>query len=399
MTRTEERLTDALAARAAAVREDSLRPLTAPAREPRRVVGRWLTRLVPLSAAIGLAAAVVLVVEAGHLVHQRPSSFGSFADIATASSPPPYYVQQQTNVMIVRSTKTSRKTEAFGAPYPWNYVTTPWGVEDAVAGSANGKVFVAALTDESRRRTALFRFSLTRSGRVTGFHQIPHAVIFGLDQVSLAVSPDGTWAAISGTPQTRSQATGGDGFPRGQARIIVVSTLTGQLKVWQGGLTRPGSELTFPSISWGPSDSLYVLAQWCKSGIWQGVCLDSHPVTVVRRIDAAGPGGSLSNSSVLLRGTPVYPLILQAVVTADGRSIIALIGNGSHVTVVRFDARTGQPIAVPYRLQGRNYSGMFLTIDGTGRYIFLDGNLFGWLHDGRFHDARNWTTAAGVVAW
>src|SRR5215470_10970566 len=54
MTATEDRLREALAAAASAVREDTLRPLTVPERGPRR----WPRLLAPVAA----AAAVLLIV-------------------------------------------------------------------------------------------------------------------------------------------------------------------------------------------------------------------------------------------------------------------------------------------------------------------------------------------------
>jgi hypothetical protein len=98
-------------------------------------------------------------------------------------------------------------------------------------------VFVAAFTRDGIRKTALFRFSLTSTGRVAGFRQIPQAVIPGLDRVSLAVSPDGAWAAISGTAQTRAEAASGGGIRAARRGSSWSTPGPGRRKVWQGGLT------------------------------------------------------------------------------------------------------------------------------------------------------------------
>lgn len=72
MTRTEERLTDALAARAAAVAADSIRPLPAPAAGRfRRHLGsrRWSVSVVPLAAAASIAAVLSMLTQ-----HHQPGT-------------------------------------------------------------------------------------------------------------------------------------------------------------------------------------------------------------------------------------------------------------------------------------------------------------------------------------
>ena len=56
MTRTEERLADALGASARRVRDDRLRPLTEPDLNPGSGRGAWPRRLAPFAAAVGLLA-------------------------------------------------------------------------------------------------------------------------------------------------------------------------------------------------------------------------------------------------------------------------------------------------------------------------------------------------------
>jgi hypothetical protein len=359
----------------------------------------WLSAVILVAA--GSAAAVTIIAH-------RPRSF---ADVAAGRSAPPYEVEGGSSLVIVRSTATGDKTAALWAPHDWSYQTHV--LEDGVAGSADGKVFVAAFTEDDTRKTALFRFSLTSTGLVAGFRQIPHAVISGLDQVSLAVSPDGAWAAISGTAQTRAETTSGEGYPRGQARIFVINTRTGRLRMWRGGLTRPGFELTFPSMSWGSARSLYVLAQWCRRQAFpQGnvACNAYHaqPVAELRVIDTAGPGGSLRQAPPVIQDSPQYPLILQAIATDSGKAIIALVRNGRHVSVVRIDARTGNVDAVLYRHAAPAFNGRtgpylaFLAVDGTGRYVLVneDGNdLAGWIHRGRYHSLLSRNGNGSGVAW
>jgi len=344
------------------------------------------------------------------LVLARPPA--PFADVASGVSPPPFYVDGGNSLVVVRATATGDKTGSVWAPHAWAYMTHQ--LQDAVAGSADGKVFVAAFVNDDTMKTALFRFSLTSSGRVTGLHLIPHSVIPGLDQVSLAVSPDGTWAAVSGTPLYRAEAAGSQIGPRGQASIMVINIRTGRRVFWRGGLRVPGRQLTFPSLSFGSDDSLYVVAQWCQGQVdYFGTvaCAAWHsppPLTKLMLLDAASRGGSLAGARPVRVVSARFPLILQAVAADAGEAIVALVREGRQVSVVELDARTGRLDAVLYRHRSPTCEGFagpcaaFLAVDGTGRFVFLSENFgrpFGWLHAGRFH-ALSWQVSdIGQSAW
>jgi hypothetical protein len=344
------------------------------------------------------------------LVVARPPA--PFADVASAVSPPPFYVDGGNSLLVVRATVTGDKTGSVWAPHAWAYMTNQ--LQDAVAGSADGKVFVAAFVNDDTMKTALFRFGLTGSGQAIGLRLIPHSVIPGLDQVSLAVSPDGTWAAVSGTPLYRAEAAGSQIGPRGQAAIMVINLRTGRRAFWRGGLTVPGRQLTFPSLSFRSDDSLYVVAQWCRRQVdyfGNVACAAWHsppPLTGLMLLRPAGRGGSLAAARPVPAVSGRYPLILQAAATDDGKSILALVRRGRQVSVVELDARTGRLGAVLYRHRSPSCEGFagpcaaFLAVDGTGRYVFLSENFgrpFGWLHAGRFH-ALSWQFSdIGQSAW
>ena len=107
MTRTEERLADALDAAARALREDTLRPLLVPERPRHRPA---------LAAPLAAAAALLLVVGVGVAIAKlaapgRPSS--------TVPGPPPYYVEAGFvgGLPQVRSTATGAVTDAVTVPY------------------------------------------------------------------------------------------------------------------------------------------------------------------------------------------------------------------------------------------------------------------------------------------
>ena len=107
MTRTEERLTDALGAAARAVRDDTLPPLQFSERERRRPA--WVA---PVAAAASLLLVVGLAMAvSGHLHRSERRA-------PPAAAPPRYYVGQHVNGgrPVVRSTATGAVTATVPVP-------------------------------------------------------------------------------------------------------------------------------------------------------------------------------------------------------------------------------------------------------------------------------------------
>lgn len=407
MTRTEDRLTDALTARAAAVREDSLRPLVAgelgrlsPARDgfDRQRRG-WHARLAPLA-----AAAAMLLVAGGTIFAVRQlqgSTSGPFADVGTAHAPPPYYIDLDANHgLTVHATATGLVTDQMPAPYPWD--NSGSRLVTALAAAANGRTFVVIYNDTGTGigpyRTGIYTFTLTSTGDIVGFRQVK-AVLPGLARISAAVSPDGSKVAIAGVPEAAAEGNNGLLQP---ARIVVVNLRTGRRVVFQGGMSRRGQQFGINDVRWANGGrSLAYLAQWC-TGLdpqFTMICDIGHSVTQLRMISATGDGGPLSGGRTLLRDSPAHPSILQALVCPDGHSIVAMTERRREISLVRFDLRTGAPIAVLYHRhavleaegEGPGPWNAFLSSDGTGQYLIFDedlGTVDGWVHDGRFHPLK-----------
>jgi hypothetical protein len=407
MTKTEERLTEALAARAAVVREDSLRPLTARAEAPRRAGARWLRKLVPLTAAVGLATAVILVIEAGHLVHQRPSA--PFADVASAHAPPPYYVDLDWNhILTVRATSTGLLTDRLPPPDVWAGASAR--LETAVAAAANGRTFVVIYNDRGDGtgpyRTAIYTFTLTSAGHIADFNPVKDGVLSGLARISAAVSPDGSKVAIAGVPEAAAE---GNGQPLQPARIVVVNLRTGRRGIFQGGMGRRGQQFGIGNVSWADDGrSLAYLAQWCPELDVQftASCDVGTGVTQLRMISAASDGGPLSSGHVLLRESRLLPSVLAALITPDGASVVALTTRGREISVVRVAPGTGRPIIMVYRKRLIHaLMAAFLASDGTGQYLIIDenfGSVDGWVHAGRFHPmtiGRSFVELSCSPAW
>lgn len=387
-TRTQQRLADALAARASAVREDSIRSL--PDRGLRRAGRRGLRcrPLAPLAVSAAALAVVGGLILAGRAF--RGAADRPFANVASATSPPRYYVALDWNSnLTVRATATGQVTDLLPEPQQWSGGSMR--LLEAVAASANGRRLVAVYNRFSQPyRTAVYTFTLTSAGHIADYELIRNGVLPGMARIAVAVSPDGSKLAIAGNgPET---AAAGD-IPASRlrdARIVVINLRTGRRAVFAGGLGKHGRQLGINSVSWADDDrSLVYLAQWCEQvdvGFNTECDARQPPVTELRMISATASGGTLAGGRTLVRDTARFPAILQAQASPDGRSVMALTERAGRLTLARFAVPDGRLIDVLYRRRGTP-SDAFLSIDGSGRYPIIaenGGSVIGWVHGGSF---------------
>ena len=275
MTATEELLAQALPEEAARISADSLRPLAEgdPVRgrlrsvATRQVVPRrapWLVDrrgatggfrpLVALAAAASVLAVIAVVVAARAILTPAPP----FADLSTATSPPPYYVSVDPNDrIVVHSTLTGQITAITDEPA---WLGGGDFQDAAVAEAASGRVFVVALNDWNTLRTRLYQFSLTSAGKISGLTSLPGHVP-GMTGLSAALSPDSSALAIAGIPDRSSSLLESTGPPR----LIVVRLSTGSLRAWHG-LARSGDRDVIQDPSWQGNERLRFLVTRCAAG-------------------------------------------------------------------------------------------------------------------------------------
>ncbi len=363
MTRTEERLTDALTAAVSGLHEDTLRPLAAPARRDRR----WARWLAPAAA----AAAVTLVVSlAAILTGRSPALPGP-----TAGTPgiPRYYADMDFHGQaVVRATATGAVTDTVPVP---RLADAPDG---NITAAANGVFFVAAFTSQSQER--IYRFEVTSTGKVSGFAPVPGGGGLSSQVAAMAASPDGSELAISAEPS-----------PVSAAEIVVINTATGTRSVWQGGLARRGYRgVDISSLSWTSNQQeLVFTAQWCRpfevnSQVCEKAAKGGRRAAEVRALNPAARGGRLDSGRLLLRQSARYPYIASALISPDGTTITALVLHGpvwvpspgtvpGHLSVVQFSAATGRQLRVLYqRLTGPTFA-WYLSPDASARQWLLDG--------------------------
>jgi hypothetical protein len=389
MTRTEERLADALDAAASALEEDTLRPLLVPER-PRR--------LSALAAPVAAAAALLLVVGAGVLVASYLPGSGTQG---AAAAPPPYYVEAPGNggPPMVWSTATHAMTATLNIPY----VPSPT-VRDVVAASATGAFFAAVTASRAEK---IYRFRLSAAGRVEGLTSIPDgALASGQWTVDdMAPSPDGSRLAVALSPAngtvsancsssgTCSSSTSSSNSVEAD-RIEVVNLATGARSLWQGGT---GQNFSFAviNLSWTSNgNKLVYFGQWCRQG--NADIASCQPGAVTRgakaQVWALNPdskGGSLTGGSLLFRASANSPRIPQALISPDGTTITAVSvtspaaasGTRAKLSVEQISVARGSRERVLYSQNlGSAPSGdviATLTNDGTGRYWMVSGESCG----------------------
>jgi hypothetical protein len=441
MSRTQERLADALHAAADQVRDDRLRPL--PGLEPGAGLGaaRWTTRwtawrpwLIPVAAAASVALVIGLAVAVtGGALRAGPSVPGSGRAGGAAGGLPPYFVE----LMSTRSGPfpeiRSVSTGAVIASLPPVPKVPGWSVQlDTGAASPDGRTFYFdydashAVKSSVTRQLWVYQVSVTGSGSVTALTKVKGGTISGTAALdtggSMAVSPDGTRLALTTADTTVRLSGNQQGWPD---KVIVIDLRTGLHSGWQGGLYRSGQTFTIEDISWTANGrSLVFLALWCASPWDMSVCggtpgAHEYRDTQVRSLsvgtDGGTAGGTLDRSAVLLTQSARYPVIVSVMAGPGPGELTAVVLSGqpeaggawSRVAVDRFST-SGALLGVAYQAAAvgdeRQANGVGISADPSGKhqifsYAGLAGRLYsGWIGSGRLHPLPV-TQPYGIMTW
>jgi hypothetical protein len=391
MTPTERLLSSALAEEAAAITRESLRPLTAHAKELKfqgsglnRPAQRWHRPLAAVAAAVSVLLVLGLVIVARSLFTPAPP----FANVGTATSPPRYYVEiDVNNNILVQSTATGRRTDVLAPPFRSGGGTPS---DDALAVSADGRTYVAAYNDWDTLRTDLFRFTVTSSGQVADFSRLTTERLPGLTEPSLAISPNGAQLALAGIPDKSRSVESSSGPPR----LLVVNLRTGQVRTWHG-LAGTGPAYSIEDPAWTTNRSLRFLVMKCHP---------SRALPFNATCQGGGPAGGLPTGAEWTLNVPHGSAPLgpgRVLVRLPGVTVQALSGPGADsvtalqllrsggIRIARYDVATGRVQQILYRGPGKsNYAYDELAVDGSGRYLLINehqGAFFGWIRNGRFH--------------
>jgi WD40-like Beta Propeller Repeat len=430
MTRTEERLRDALGAAAAQVRDDRLRPLPAPETTPetgprRPGLRRHMGWLGPAAAAMSVLLIVALALAMagqGHKSHKPtpsvsypalPAGFPKYFAQITNSSQVPGPSQDD---VVIWSTSTGAEVTRAPVPDIQGYRLTP----QAVAAAPDGRTFYIAYQavdlQKNTSQTWIYQLTFTHGGSSNYLAWIKGDPFPGSGLLanggSMAVSPDGTRLAFTGATHQQD----GQSWPD---EISVVDLRTGAGSVWRVGLSRPGLTFTIPGISWtSDGRSLVFRAVWCHPMPNSDVCLDDpgrpgYRGAQVRSLDVGASGGTLDHGSTLrLSASARYPVIADAVAGPGGGLILAVLSgpaDAATLTVERVDA-AGKRLGVLYRSTAYGTVGLpasvTLTPDSTGHYLLLtynspNGLVSGWIDHGKLRLLPNEHPKPGlpITAW
>jgi hypothetical protein len=420
MTRTEDRLQDALHAMAGQVRDDLLHPLSPSDQGP----GSWRGWLVPAAAAASVALVIGLVVAVTGGPRPGPGR------AAAAAAPPSYYVTfrdvPDNQAVQIHATATGQVTAEEPAPKaPSGGLVTA----DALAAAPGDRTFYVEYDAFTRtaRQIWIFSFTITNTGTVTPLVPVRGGVLNGqavLDnRSSLAVSPDGAKLALT-TSTTIKQASA---YYSQADKIVVIDLRTGARTTWQGGLNRGNLYPTIQNLSWGAGGrSLVFLALWCdypgppkSDGLCSGASVPGgRRDAQVWSLPAGTGGGTLTGGRLLLQQSARFPVIAQALADPEGERITALVMSGAvtrygvwqQLAVDQISAATGSLLSQPYRTAGGlgppgTPDGVWLSSDPAGRFFlisYIDGLkvAVGWIGSGTFHPLpTRLAVSAASIAW
>jgi hypothetical protein len=413
MSRTEERLADALHASADRVRDDRLRPFPAlepDARPGARHRAAWRAWLVPVAA----AASVALIIGLAVAVTRGPqqAGHGPASGSGTTAAPFPKYFAQDTylggsvgDVVQVRSTSTGSVVASARTP-----TVAGWSLDLDAEGAGPGGTFYLAYMARRDVKSAtnqilIYRLSITSSGVAMPLTRLKGGGITVANTTwyssgSLAVSPDGSKLALNFVDTDQGGQSAAD-------KIVVIDVPTGAQHAWRGSLYRPGTTFSVPQLSWtADSRSLVFLAVWCAIPRQSPGC--SGPTgpggsryTQVRSINVATGGGPLDHSVVLMAQSARYPVIASALAGPGPAELDVVVlygtmssaGSWSNAEVKRVSAVNGALLGVAYRWVGHGNEGLSVGIssDPSGRYVlfsYYSGHASyytGWIAGGKLH--------------
>lgn len=384
MNTTEERLRDALEARARTVHPETLRALAEPMPQPARRrmarAKRYPGWLVPVAAAAAVVIVAVLSVTLGGRPGHPPATPRPDAAL------PRYYV-------ILHGTDVEARQVASGRIAGTLNLARQLGVRDVSESvtTADGRTFylnVLGAGQSDPFMPSIYRFHLTADGQIAGFAHVT-AIQGGiavngrtvLPLQSMAASPDGSKLALAlGT------------------EVVVVDVRTGAQAVWRGGFGGQQEAIQVQQVSWtGDGHTLAVL-------IWR-----LHPDlgAEVRTLNAAANGGSLASTQLALRWQPSGKrLVEQAVISPDGKTIVAAIWPGSGGQrqpgdeVVQYPIAVGRQSLTLYR--GPADPQIHVRGDGSGHWLVIMASkrVLGWIGGGRLHQLPpGQDGTVGDVAW
>lgn len=353
MSTIEDRLRDAMAARADAVQDDGRFPAL-PASAPRRSFrARWVLPVAVAAAMVTLVAAITVTVQGRGTQHPVADS------TAPARTPIFYAASILTERRTVKENVTSSDFEAarwgvYDSRTGMRTADLPDLVDGHVAGLGDGRTFFMTGRDRQNPTTRFaptkfFRVTLTADGRIAEQVSLPLSETIASENiVVLTASPDGRRLALS--VQVREP---GCKLPctRYYAEVRVVDVKTGKMRRWRS----PNGKF-IQNMSWAGDGGSVVVSLL-------GEAISDRQVRVLD----ISQGGSISSR--------VVTDALGFVVGRPGVStfVTGLSRTEQSTRLAEFSTTSGK------RMRDWKVEGWFnpLAFDSTGRV------LLGWTRPGR----------------
>lgn len=365
----EDRLRAAYAEAAATVAPAAVRGLderTVPGSPRTRRAPRRLTRtLVPVTAALAVAAVAVLVVIVPKVLS---------GPAAAAPAGPRFVVTgfaQSSSALEVHNLATGALTGQIGLP------ARPGGPSSGSAGpgqvfnvgavaTGNGRTFIVALYLSAPCRSWLYQFRLDSQGRPSALTPFPALPSIRFVVIGLAVSENGGKIAF----MTTGCGTSLGGIPLPQVTLGVASTGTGQTRQWAVA----GSMLydAISDLSLTANGGLLAFSDIHR--VRRGAEL--HDTTSYIRVmpTGAAPGNVADRSRIALRPGVVRPSLagetVFAVISADGTTVYLTTETESGANTVPGDVRAGD--VRTGRLRYLRHGGTILAASPSVRYLLLE---------------------------
>jgi hypothetical protein len=341
----------------------------------RKVLLRRVMKGVTATAAVAIAASAGVAISA-HAVGQRP--------LVTASpraSEPRYYFEEVTRPRsgqlqdFVRSTSTGAVTARPHCP----------GRNDpylsAVATAGHETFFIACLqtvrqgTNNALTGTRIYRFALTKSGRVSEFRLLPGGNLSGLRGAALAASPDGAELAVAVAPAKSGSLTD----------VLIINTKTGARTVWHAGRLPGGIRFNVQDLSFASNGRMLAVFGWGRCLKTAAACKSPGQEMLV--VNHPSRGGRLASGRVIFTLPKLtsdrHAWINDAFIRPDGLTAIAVVSSVTN-SVVQVSVATGKSSGILYQVQGN----LFIRPDPSGQFVIVEGpgqleQIFGWIHHGR----------------
>lgn len=354
----------------------------------RKVVARRVVTSVTATAAAAIAASAGFAISA-HAVGQRPGVRAS--SHATA---PRYYFEETFPTRsahaqdLVRSTSSGAVTARLSCPGPDPDLS-------AVAAAGHETFFMACLQTARQGAsrvltgTRIYRFVLTRSGRLSNFRPLTGGNLKGLRAGALAATPDGAELAAGVAPVKTGALSD----------ILIINTKTGANVVWRGARLPGGILFNVQELSFARGGRTLAVFGWGRCPRTAAARACKSPGQEMLTVSPASTGGRLASGRVVFTLPMLTPdrraWVNDAVIRPDGTTAIVVLGS-----IIAVSAATGKPSGILYRTQGN----FLINLDSSGQFVLVrgvtqQGQVFGWINHGKLIPLKPPGQAVYLAAW